>query len=66
MILPGTGRGTMPFGWPAGRPLRVNRANWRSMVEGHRRFTGRREGRICCTRPSTVLRTVPLPVPGRN
>ncbi len=37
----------------------------RSMVEGHPRFTqniGEALGRAC---PSTTLRVVPLPVPGR-
>ena len=28
----------MPFGWPAGRPLRINCAIRRRMVEGYRRF----------------------------
>lgn len=44
----------------------AGRGTMRGMVEGHRRFTGRREDVLFRTYPSTVLRTVPLPVSGRN
>ena len=38
----------------------------RSMVEGGSRRAGRQERARMWHAPSTVLRTVPLPVPGRN
>ncbi len=37
----------------------------RSMVEGHHRFTVRISEALGCAYPSTTLRVVPLPVPGR-
>jgi hypothetical protein len=41
----------------------TGRGTMRSMVEGHPRVLMTSQIRIC---PSTTLRVVPLPVPGRN
>ena len=38
----------------------------RSMVEGHRRVLRTSKVRFIRLCPSTTLRVVPLPVPGRN